>query len=444
MNQSWIRYLPAFIRQRLEGRHDLQKAIGNTGWLFAENILRMGIGFFIGVWVARYLGPERYGLLSYALAFVSLFSPLATLGLDDIVVRNIVRDPAHTDETLGTAFILRLVGGVASFAAATVAVLLLRPTDDLSHWLVGIIAAGGVFHAFKLIECWFHSQVRAKYVVFARVPAFIACSVMKIALIAAGAPLTAFAIVGVLEVAGGALGLVVVYRSQGGLFKAWQGARKVARELMRDSWPLFFSIISIIVYQRIDQVMLQQMVGSREVGIYSVAVSMADVWSFIPSALYWSVYPSILEAKSVSDALFNERLQKFYNLMALSAYAIAIPVTLVGPWLIRILFGGAYAGAGPMLVVLIWANVFTSLEIARTAFLNAMNWNRVYFLMILAGGVLNIVLNCFLIPRYGGLGAAFASLVAYWFAAHGSCFLFRNLFRTGLMLGRAIVYPRVW
>jgi O-antigen/teichoic acid export membrane protein len=200
----------------------------------------------------------------------------------------------------------------------------------------------------------------------------------------------------------------------------------------------------IMVYLRIDQVMLGEMVDSEEVGIYSVAVRMAEVWFFLPTAIYWSVFPSIVEARGQSEVLFYERLQKFYNLMTLSAYAVAIPVTLAAPWLVGALFGKAYTRGGPMLAVLIWANVFISLEMARSSFLTAMNWTKIYFLTVLLGCILNIMLNYILIPRYGGMGAVIASIISYWFAAHGSCFLFKPLVRTGFMLAKALVYPKIW
>jgi O-antigen/teichoic acid export membrane protein len=161
-------------------------------------------------------------------------------------------------------------------------------------------------------------------------------------------------------------------------------------------------------------------------------------------AIYWSVYPSIVEAKGVSEELFHERLQRFYNLVALVAYAVALPTTIVAQWLVPTLFGEAYERGGLMLAVLIWANLFTSLEIARSAFLTAMNWTRLYLLTVSLGCLLNIGLNFWLIPLYGGMGAVFASLAAYWFAAHGSCFFFRPLRRTGAMLTRALVYPKIW
>jgi O-antigen/teichoic acid export membrane protein len=267
---------------------------------------------------------------------------------------------------------------------------------------------------------------------------------MKVALIIAEAPLVAFAWVSMIEVMIGSAGLVVAFRVRGYHLRAWQSSREMAKILLKDSWPLIFSIIAIIVYQRIDQVMLGEMVGSEEVGIYSVAVRLAEVWYFIPTAVYWSILPSIVEAKAENEELFYERLQKYYNFMALTAYAIAVPVTFLAGWLVTTLFGEAYSRAGLMLAVLIWANLFIYLEIARSSFFTAMNWNRIYFVTLLLGAAMNILLNLYLIPRYGGVGAATASLIAYWFAAHGSCFLFKSLFNTGIMLSKAIAYPKIW
>jgi O-antigen/teichoic acid export membrane protein len=444
VNQPWTRYLPSFVRTRIEGRHYLQNVISNTGWQFADNILRMGVGLFVGVWIARYLGPEQYGLFSYALAFVALFSSVASIGLDEIATRNIVRDPAAKDKILGTTFFLKLIAGIVIFSATIGAIFILRPADSLTRWLVGIIAAGTVFQAFNTIELWFHSQVQAKYTVLAKSTSFIISSFIKIGLIIAKAPLIAFALISTVEIIISSAGLVVAYRSKGSRLKDWRVSLDNAKALLHDSWPMILSGIAIMLYMRIDQVMLGEMVGSKEVGIYSAAVRMAEVWYFIPTAVYWSVLPSIVEAKSESETLFYERLQKFYNLMALMAFAVAIPVTFLAEWLVRALFGEAYARAGLMLAVLIWANVFWNLEIARSAFLTTMNWTRIYFLTILSGCILNIAINLLLIPLYGGMGAVIASVIAYWFAAHGSCFLYRPLFKTGIMLSKAMVYPKIW
>jgi len=444
MNRAWVRCLPGFLRAKFEGRESLQKVVGNTGWQLADQVLRMGIALVIGIWLARYLGPGQFGLLSYALAFVSLFSALSSLGLDDILVRDIVHRPEDKDEILGTALVLKLIGGAIAFLAAVGTVLALRPGDGLSLWLVGVVALGAVFQAFNVIEFWFHSQVQARYAVIAKSVAFLFCSLGKIALILASAPLLAFAWIALLEVILGAAGLIVAYQGRGQRLQYWSGSLQKAAGLLKDSWPLMLSGMVIMVYLRIDQVMLGEMAGNEEVGIYSVAVRLAEVWYFIPSAIYWSLFPGIVEAKALSDELFYERLQKLYNLAALSAYAVILPVMLLAQWLVPTLFGEAYARAGLMLAVLVWSNLFTSLEMARSGFLTAMNWTRLYFLAVSLGCILNVALNYVLIPRYGGMGAVVASVVAYWFAAHGSCFFFKPLRRTGFMLTRALVYPKVW
>lgn len=444
MNRSWIKFLPAAVRSRLEGKSYLQNVISNTGWQFADNILRMGIGMLVGIWVARYLGPEKFGLLSYALAFVAMFSAFANLGLDDIIVREIVRELHSRLEILGTAFVLKLVGGAVAFLGAVTTILAIRPAENLTHWLVGIIAFGSIFQAFSIIEFWFHSQVRAKYVVWAKSGAFLSCSLIKIILILSEASLVAFAWVALLEIVMVAAGLIYTYRAQGNLLREWLGTLAKAKRLLKDSWPLMLSSMVIMIFWRIDQVMLGDMVGNEELGIYSVAVRLSEVWYFIPTAVYWSVFPSIVEAKALDDELFYGRLQRLYNLMALCSYTIAIPTAIIAQWLVPTLFGEAYARGGQMLAVLIWSNLFASLEMAKTAFMNAMNWTRLYLLTVSLGCALKIILNYLLISRYNGMGAVVASLMAFWFACHGTCFLFKPLYRTGTMLSRAFVFPKIW
>jgi O-antigen/teichoic acid export membrane protein len=404
----------------------------------------MGVGLFVGAWVARYLGPEQYGLLSYVVAFVSLFSAIATLGLDGIVVRNIVRDPSSKEEILGTAFVLKLMGGIAALLLSTGSIIVLRHSGSLVYWLVGITAAGMIFQALDPIDFWFQSQIQSKYVVYARSTAFSLISVVKIALILTAAPLIAFAWAGMAEIAIGAIGLIIVYQSKGYNIKAWRANYVSGKYLLKDSWPLILSGIMVMIYLRIDQVMIANMVGNTEVGIYSAAVRLAEAWYFIPMAVVGSVFPSIVEAKAISEELFYGRLQKLYNIMAMMAYIVALPVTFMAGWLVTILFGPAYARAGPMLAVLIWAGMFVNLGIARSSFLTTMNWTRIHFMTVSLGCIINVALNYLLIPIYGGMGAVVASCVAYWFAAHGACFLYKPLYKTGYMLTRAMVYPKVW
>lgn len=444
MNQAWVRHLPLFLQKRLEGRHELQKAVGNTGWLFADRLLRMGVGLVVGIWIARYLGPSQYGLLSYAASLVAVFSAIAMLGLDAIVVRDIVRCPEKEQEILGTAFTLRLVAGVAAYLMTMVTIFVLRPDDDLSQLLVGVMGWVLVFGAFDTIDLWFQSKVRSKFVVYAKNAAFLFASTLRIAFILMKAPLFAFAAANAIEIGLGAVGLCYMYRRNDQFLRSWRTSWALARKLLSDCWPLVLSGIVFMVYLRIDQVMLGQMADSREVGIYASAVKIAEIWFFVPTAIVSSVFPNIIKARESDEQEFYGRLQKLYNLLAFIGYAIAIPTTFLAGIIVYLMYGEAYAGAAPMLILLIWSDVFANLAVARNAYLMAMNWTWVLFFMVLAGALVNIALNYLLIPRYGGVGAAAASLVSYWIAAHGACYTYRPLRRTAGMLSRSLIYPRFW
>jgi PST family polysaccharide transporter len=420
MNRYWVRFLPAFVSERLEGRHALQRIIGNTGWLLADRIIRLGVGLCVGVWIARYLGPAQYGLLSYSQAFVSLFAMFATLGLDGIVVRDIVRDPSCRDETLGSAFLLKLAGGFLTMLLAVGSVCLLRPDDRLTWLLVAIIATGTVFQAFDVVDFWFQSQVLSKFTVVARNAAFLIVAVLKIILLLNQAPLVAFALAGLVEIVLGAAGLVTACKVHGHRLKLWQGNLTRAKVLLRESWPLILSGMVIMIYMRIDQIMIGQMLGPREVGLYSAALTISEAWYFVPMAIVSSVMPSIVEAKSVSEALYSERVQKLFSLVAVLGYAIAIPVSFLANLIIAMLYGASFHESAAVLTIHIWAGLFVSLGVARNPWILSEGLTKYSFAATVIGALVNIVLNYFFIPAYGIIGAAIATVVAQFFAAYAA------------------------
>lgn len=439
-----MRYLPFFLRKRLEGRHELQKVLSNTGWLFGDRMLRMGVGLLVGVWVARYLGPSEYGMLSYAASLVGIFSAVALLGLEAVVVRDIVRNPEIENEVLGTTFILRFLAGSFSYLFAVVTVFVIRPEDPLAHLLVGVMGSVLIFGSFDTIDLWFQSRVLSKYVVYAKNTAFLIASSLRVVLVVIKAPVLAFAAANAIEYGLGALGLVIFYRVSGQRIGRWKGSVQVARDLFTQCWPVLLSGIVFMVYMRIDQVMLGQLSDSRELGVYAAAVKIAEIWFFIPAAIVSSVFPNLIKTRESDENEFYGRLQKLFNLLAFIGYAIAVPTTFIGIFVVKLLYGEAYATAGPMLIILIWSNVFAILAVARNAYLLAMGWTWVLFAMVLTGAAANVVLNYLLIPRYGGIGAAAASLVSYWIAAHGACYLYKPLRKTAKMMTKSLLYPKFW
>jgi PST family polysaccharide transporter len=412
MDQVILKFLPDFFRTKIEGRPNLQKILKNTGWLFADKIIRMGVGLLVGAWVARYLGPVQFGIYNYAVAFVALFTPFATLGLDGIVVRNILREPSLKEETLGTAFLLKLTGGILALFLTVSAVSFMRPADTLTRWLVGITAAGMIFQACDTIDFWFQSQVLSRYTVYARNGAFLIISLVKIALILAHAPLIAFAWAALAEIAVGAVGLIISYRINKQHLRALRVSLARAREMLRDSWPLILAVLSINVYMRIDQVMLGDMVGSKAVGVYTAAIKVSEIWYFIPTAIVSSVFPSIIQMKTKNEGLYYQRLQKLFNIMTAMSFSIAIPMTFLSTSVVTLLFGHAYGPSGPVLAVHIWAAVFVFLGLAQGPWDVSENLTTFSLVRTASGAFINIVLNFILIPKYSVIGAAIATVVA--------------------------------
>src|SRR3989442_528209 len=209
---------------------------------------------------------------------------------------------------MGTAFVLKLAVGLLTFLLAVATIAWIRPQDSITIGLVMIVAGGVLFQAFDTIDFWFQSQVQSKYTVYARDAAFLLVTGVKIVLILEQAPLIAFAWAMLAEVVVGAIGLVAVYWGTGHLLKEWQVSIQRAKMLLSDSWPLILSGLVIVVYMRIDQVMLGEMKGAEAVGIYSAAVKLSEVWYFIPMAIVSSVFPSIIEAKKLSEKLYYDRI----------------------------------------------------------------------------------------------------------------------------------------
>lgn len=444
MNPTWTRYLPGFIRNRIEDRHEFLEVLDNSGWMMGDKIFRQLVGLLVGVWLARYLGPQLFGEYSYAIAIVMIVSPMASFALEGIAIRSMVQDPSCREKVLGTSFTIMLLGGLMAFSLAMTAIFWARPEDHLVQWLVGVMAAGTIVQAFIAIEFWFESQMQWKYTVYAKTSAFLLLSIVKIILILMQAPLIAFAWAALADTAIGSAGLIFVYHHRGYSVRGWRFNRATARSLLRDSWPLFLSTLLTMIYLRIDQVMIGNMIGSGELGNYSVAVRISEVWYFIPIVISSSVFPAVVKAEATSEELYYAHLQRLYNLMAFLAYMVAVPVAFFSGDIIRILFSSAYADAGPLLAILVWTGLFTSLGAARNVLIVSKNWTRVNLAAIGLGSLLNVLLNYLLIPRHGAMGAVMATFISYWFAVHGTCFIFIALRKTGWMMTKAMIYPKIW
>lgn len=403
--------------KKITDKPGLNKILQNTGWLFADKVLRMVLALVVTIWLARYLGPEQFGVLNFATAFVSLFAAIATVGLNSVIVRDLVKFPQETSSILGTSVLLQILGGGIAFSAIVLVIQFLRPEDTLVRATVIIIGLSMMFKFAETIRYWYESQVQSKFVVWAESTVLIMFAAIKILLIFQHAPLIYFAWAIFAESVVLTISLIILYSIQSKMRQKWQAHISRAKTLLRESWPLILSGLTVMIYMRIDQVMLGQMLNNEAVGIYSAAVRISEVWYFIPVALVASVYPAIISSKEKSELLYKKRVQKLYDLMVYVSIFVALIVTFSADWIVTFLFGEVYRQAGFVLAVHVWIGMFVSLGVASSKWFLIENLSKLIFYRTLYGALLNVLLNLLLIPTFGINGCLVATLVSYSFAA---------------------------
>lgn len=444
MRLSLTKLIPATIKTRLE-QLVAAPSFGNSIWLMGDRLIRMGLGLLVGVLVARYLGPDGYGQLSFAGSYVMLFSALALFGLESIVVRELVHHPEAEQAILGTTSLIRAAAGLLAYLGAIVTLLVIRPGDRTALLLVALLGSSLLAQAVEVSDLWFQSRVLSRYTVLCRTSAFIISSCLKVLLVLSSASLVAIAAATAVEALIAALLLVLTHArfSEVGIL-TWRWDRSWFRRLLTGSVPMVLSGVVLMVYLRIDQVMLGAMAPQAELGLYAAAVRISEVWYFVPTAIVSSLFPGLVALRSSDPVRFEQKLQQLYNLLAFLGYAVALPVTFIAPWLVQLLFGSAYLAAAPLLAVLIWAGLFANLSVVRNAHFIALDWGRSLLWATSLGATANVLLNLLLIPRYGALGAAVATCLSYWVAAHGACYTHHKLWPAGAKILRALLFPRWW
>ncbi len=414
------------------------KYFKNTSWLFAEKILRMVVGLFVGIWVARYLGPEQFGLFSYAGSFVGLFSAFATLGLDGIVVRELVKDKSRRDELIGTAFYLKLIGAFGVLALLAIAVNF-TSNDTLTNTLVFIIASATIFQSFNVVDMYFQSKVMSKYVVYANIISLLISSIIKVVLLLNEASLIAFAWLVLFDSFVLACGFIYFYIRNNISVIKWKFDKITAVDLLKDSWPLIFGSIAASIYMQIDQVMIKEILNNEAVGYYAVSVKLSNIWLFLTVIITSSLAPSIINAKKTNQKLYFDRIQLMYNLLLKIAVIISILTYLFSDYIILNLYGDEYNKSIEILNVYIWSIIFVFLSNGSWSYYLNENLQKIASLRLVYGAIVNVVLNIYFIELFGIKGAAYSTLISYIISSYFVNILYKKTKQNFLLQTKAIL-----
>ncbi len=392
-----------------------QKYFRNTGWMFASRILCMGMAFVTTAYVARKLGPESYGQLSYATSFVSIFSVLASLGIDNILYRDLIKFPEKKKEFLGSALLIKLVAGFTTALIVFISALLFAQ-DDVSKILILILSGTFVFGAFQIISYEFQAQVKSKYPSIITFLVTLILNSLKVFIISNGKGVIYLAFVLLLESILYAIFYWYFYeRKIGGKISEWRFDKNIAITLLKDSWPLIFTSAFVLVYARIDQVLIKNILGAKEVGIYGAATTVAEVWYFIPGIIIASFFPAIINAQKTSEDIYYIRLRRLSIFLVSIAAIISSMVTIFAPFIMKIIYGADFIGGSKILQIYVWATIGIFLGYLANNYLITQNNKKGLVYMTFIPMIINITLNIMWIPKYGITGSAYATLISYSF-----------------------------
>ena len=409
----------------------------NALWLLLDKFIRLGIGLFVGVLVARYLGPILFGKWNYAIAFISLISAIATLGLDQIVVKHLLDKKEKAEVLLGTAFSLRLIGSFVSTLIIVVYFILFK--NDSLLFFVAILTSGNLwFQAFDVIDFKNQSLLQSRKTVVAKNSAFVIISVLKLVFIYFKYSLLTFVFLALLESLLGSIGLILYYGFDN--FKKWKFNSNYCVNLLKEAWPLILSTIVIMMYMRLDQIMIGEMIGDKGVGLYTVSTKFTELFYFLPSVFVTSFFIKLVDKFNSDIYHYHTLCLKLFKLLFAISFSISIFFTFFSNHIIIFLYGNEYIMSIFALKISIWTGIFVFWGVGAGNMLVVEKLNKHNLMKSLQGLGLNIVLNLILIPMYGINGAAIATLISQFYASYLYYFFYKKTRHIFFLQSKSILF----
>lgn len=413
-----------------------KQVFNNAKWIILCKVAQSIIQLLIGMLSARYLGPSNYGLINYASSIVAFAMPIMKLGMDAVLVYELISNPEKEGEILGTSLCLNIISSLVCIVGIWAFASLMNP-DSPETILVCVLYSFSVFFAaLEMIQYWFQSKLLSKYASVVMLVAYTVVSLYKLYLLATQKSVYWFAVSHAIEYGIIGVGLIVVYHKCDGQRMSFAWSR--AKSLLSKSHHYILAALMVIVIQNTDHVMLTSMIGTAENGIYSAAITSAAVAQFVYTAVIDSFRPVILSAKQVDEDAYKKNISQLYCIITYLALANSVVFTVFARQIIFVLYGREYLGAAPVLQILVWYIAFSFMGSIRNIWLIAEEKQRYLPSINMMGVVVNIVLNLCLIPRWHACGAAFASLLTQVFTNFVLGFIMKPLKENNTLLLRGI------
>lgn len=386
------------------------KVARNAGWLIGGKIAQMAVNFFVGLLTARYLGPSGHGLISYAAAYVTFFGAISGLGINSIILKELVDRPEEHGAVLGSALLLRAIASVLSAITLLGVITVVDAGETVTILVVSLSGLSLLFQSVETLSYWFQAQLKSKVYAISVLLAFMTSSAYKVFLLATGKSVIYFATVTSVDYLFLGLFLFIAYRRHRG--ERFRFSSHYAKQLLRKGIHFVLPSVMVCIYAQTDKMMLKQMLSEAEVGYYATAVSLCTVWCFVLSAIIDSVNPSIMQLHKSDYAAFEQRNRQLYAIMIYVCLLASLLYTVLAEPMIHLLYGEAYLPTVAPLRVVTWYTAFSYLGVARGAWIVCEDRQKYLIFIYAAAATSNVALNWLLIPLWGTVGAAVASLAA--------------------------------
>jgi O-antigen/teichoic acid export membrane protein len=414
----------------------------SAAWLTFDKAVLLLSSLLSQVAIVRGMGVSEYGQVSYVLALIAILGPIAQAGATNWVVKALLERPDQQVEILRSALAWRLVGCALAIFFGGLYWALTESQSELV-WSVGALLLAQSFSAFQVVDYQFQSSLNPGPIVRWRVAVTFSFALLKCAVAVTGGTVGELITLYAIEVVLLGLTNLSVYRWQS---QVWLSPRVSGSWFQwfrgRSGWVVGASMAEIL-YLKIDVLMIEYFLGAQETGIYSVAARLSELWYLIPTIILAAWFPRLWSYRS-SDTKWRAALQRSMDGLFVLALTVAIVIQFAAEPIVRLTFGEGVAGSAPILVVHIWAAIFIFMRAVVSRWLIAEDLPRYSLMTHVLGAMTNVLLNWWWIPIYGGLGAAYATLVSYAVAGWLSLFLSARTRPIALMMGRALCLPLRW
>ena len=411
--------------------------VKNTLWLLSEKAVLIGGGLLLSIFIARFLGPESFGSYSYLLSFVSLLTPLFALGMSNVLMREFAKTPNKIANIITSCLTSRLLAGLVFTLLTSIAFYFFDDADWRIQPLI-ILLVANISNAFEVYGLWFQYKSDNRTLVLWRISCFILFTLLKGVVIWHYQAVLPLIWVIAIELVVKNFGYKCLYH------KTFQSKGKFEAVIFYDIFSqtkfLIVSSLASIIYLKIDIIMLESMRSAQEVGVYAVAAKLSEVWYVLPQVVITALFPKLLEIAQSNKQRYYKFLQRGFDLLFIAALTISVLIYAVAPWIIELFYGESYREAIPILRVHIFASLFIYMRVLLSQWLISERFAEFSLVSQVSGAVVNVLLNLFLIPQYGAMGAAVASLVAYAVTSYFCLFFYSRTRVIARMMSKSIFF----